>query len=234
MALESASWITQLVATNPVVGDPVGEGDDHLRMLKTVLQNSFPSSSTSAVIPNMSGQGGKYLYTDGTDTSWVEAGSGLQISTTAPVSPSAGDMWWNSETGKMYIYYTDATPDSQWVQMASDGAAGATGPMGPKSISLLYPALNDQVTMFYTTQNLVVSQISSAVQGGTSVAFVIYYATNRNEPSPTTILSNTCSSNTGDYDTTFTNGTIPANNWVWLNVGTVTGTVTRLDVSMDF
>ena len=49
MALESANWITQLVPTNPVVGDPVGEGDDHLRMLKTVLQNSFPSTSTTAI-----------------------------------------------------------------------------------------------------------------------------------------------------------------------------------------
>ncbi|MGB1650974.1 MAG: hypothetical protein ACPHEP_08100 [Acidimicrobiales bacterium] len=72
MAVESASWVTQLVATNPVVGDPVGEGDDHLRMLKTVLKNSFPSSSTAAIVPNVSGQSGKYLSTDGTDTTWSE------------------------------------------------------------------------------------------------------------------------------------------------------------------
>lgn len=72
MAVESASWVTQLVATNPVVGDPVGEGDDHLRMIKTVLQNSFPSSSTAAIVPNVSGQSGKYLSTDGTDTTWSE------------------------------------------------------------------------------------------------------------------------------------------------------------------
>ncbi len=72
MAVESASWVTQLVATNPVVGDPVGEGDDHLRMLKTVLKNSFPSSSTAAIVPNVSGQSGKYLSTDGTDTNWSE------------------------------------------------------------------------------------------------------------------------------------------------------------------
>ena len=70
MAVESASWVTQLVDTNPVVGDPVGEGDDHLRMIKTVLKNSFPSTSTAAIIPNMSGQSGKYLTTDGTDSSW--------------------------------------------------------------------------------------------------------------------------------------------------------------------
>ena len=72
MAVESASWVTQLVNTNPVVGDPVGEGDDHLRMIKTVLKNSFPSTSTAAIIPNMSGQANKYLQTDGTDASWQE------------------------------------------------------------------------------------------------------------------------------------------------------------------
>ena len=74
MALESANWITPLVQPNPVVGDPVGEGDDHLRMLKTVLQNSFPSTSTTAIMPSMSGQTGKVLTNDGTDASWGTAG----------------------------------------------------------------------------------------------------------------------------------------------------------------
>ena len=74
MALETAAWVTQLVSTNPVVGDPVGQGDDHLRMLKTVLKNSFPSTSTTAVVPNMSGQSSKVLTNDGTDTAWGAAG----------------------------------------------------------------------------------------------------------------------------------------------------------------
>jgi hypothetical protein len=39
-------------------------------MLKTVLKNSFPSTSTTAIVPNVSGQTGKYLTNDGTDTSW--------------------------------------------------------------------------------------------------------------------------------------------------------------------
>jgi len=75
MPVESpAAWVTQLVAANPLVGDPVGEGDDHLRMLKTVLKNSFPSTSTTAVVPNMSGQSSKVLTNDGTDTAWGAAG----------------------------------------------------------------------------------------------------------------------------------------------------------------
>ena len=70
MALESASWVTQVNSSNPTATDPVSEGDDHLRMVKTVLKNSFPSTSTAAIIPNVSGQSGKYLTNDGTDTSW--------------------------------------------------------------------------------------------------------------------------------------------------------------------
>ena len=52
MAVESATYISQLVDTNPVVGDPVGEGDDHLRMIKEVLKTNFSgvnSSGTTAV-----------------------------------------------------------------------------------------------------------------------------------------------------------------------------------------
>ena len=74
MGLETANWVTQLVDTNPTTSDPVSEGDDHLKMIKTVLSNSFPSTSTTAIVPNMSGNSGKVLTNDGTDASWGAAG----------------------------------------------------------------------------------------------------------------------------------------------------------------
>ena len=70
MTVETASYISQLNNSYPAVGDPVGEGDDHLRLIKSVLKTSFPSSTTQPQVPNVSGQAGKYLTTDGTDTSW--------------------------------------------------------------------------------------------------------------------------------------------------------------------
>ena len=42
MGLESATFLDSLVATNPVAGDPKSQGDDHLRLIKTVLQATFP------------------------------------------------------------------------------------------------------------------------------------------------------------------------------------------------
>lgn len=42
MSLESASFINQLVSTNPDGADPKGQGDDHLRLIKKVLKETFP------------------------------------------------------------------------------------------------------------------------------------------------------------------------------------------------
>jgi len=44
MGLESTTTIAGLVSTNPVGGvDPVHQGDDHIRLLKTVLKTTFPN-----------------------------------------------------------------------------------------------------------------------------------------------------------------------------------------------
>jgi hypothetical protein len=43
MALEAAAHINQLVATNPTSSDPKNQGDDHLRLEKTVLLTDFPN-----------------------------------------------------------------------------------------------------------------------------------------------------------------------------------------------
>ena len=50
MALESASYISQLVAANPPGTDPISQGDDHIRMIKDVLKTQFSGlSGTTAV-----------------------------------------------------------------------------------------------------------------------------------------------------------------------------------------
>ena len=50
MALETASYISQLTATNPTTSDSVAQGDDHLRMLKTVLKTQFSGLSGTTAI----------------------------------------------------------------------------------------------------------------------------------------------------------------------------------------
>lgn len=43
MALETGTYIDDLVATNPVSGDPKSEGDDHIRLLKSTIKATFPN-----------------------------------------------------------------------------------------------------------------------------------------------------------------------------------------------
>jgi len=42
-------------------------------------------------------------------------GASVDVSDTAPASPEAGNIWFNSTNGKIYVYVTD-TDSSQWVQ----------------------------------------------------------------------------------------------------------------------
>ena len=49
MALETATYIGQLVNTNPPGTDDRSTADDHLRLIKAVLQNQFTSLGNAAV-----------------------------------------------------------------------------------------------------------------------------------------------------------------------------------------
>ena len=92
MGLETASYISQLVDTNPVVGDPVGEGDDHLRLIKTVLQTQFPNLTAGAVNTTQTEMnlldGVTALVTLAADQSW----SGSQRGTPSTVTDGTLDL----------------------------------------------------------------------------------------------------------------------------------------------
>ena len=74
---------------------------------------------------------GHVLTANGSGGSAWEAAAGgasISISDTAPGSPSAGDLWYESDTGKTFVYYADGS-SNQWVEIgaSSAAAAGATG-----------------------------------------------------------------------------------------------------------
>ena len=72
----------------------------------------------------------RFLRAAGTGTGanqeleWVAAGGGgasVSVGTNPPEAASAanaGDLWFNDDTGRLFISYTDATPDSQWIDAA--------------------------------------------------------------------------------------------------------------------
>ena len=49
MGVETATYISELSATNPLGTDPISQGDDQIRLVKSVLQSQFTSLGAAAV-----------------------------------------------------------------------------------------------------------------------------------------------------------------------------------------
>jgi len=68
------------------------------------------------------GTAGQALITDGSGTlTFSDAGASVTIADDPPSSPSAGDLWWESDTGILKVYYNDGTT-SQWVDATPQDA----------------------------------------------------------------------------------------------------------------
>ena len=92
------------------------------------------------------------------------------------------------------------------------------------------PVTADELTMGYTPVDLTFESVAHVIRGpGTNVTWNIRYATTRNAGSPTDVWSSNQATTTksGAVITTFTNGVIPAGNWIWLVVISVTGTISE-------
>lgn len=83
-------------------------------------------TGSASTVAGYTGSTGNAGYTGSTG-----AGSSVTVNSTAPVSPTNGDMWWNSEEGQLKVYYSDGT-SAQWVDAASgrQGISGYTGSTG--------------------------------------------------------------------------------------------------------
>jgi len=70
-------------------------------------------------------------YNDGTSSQWVQSnptgaigggGTSIEISDVAPTSPSAGDLWFDSDALKTFIYYDDGS-GAQWIESSGGGSS---------------------------------------------------------------------------------------------------------------
>ena len=69
MGLETGTYISELVSANPTATDPISQGDDHLRLIKTVLKNQFSGlSGTTAVTSS----GAELNILDGVTATYAE------------------------------------------------------------------------------------------------------------------------------------------------------------------
>lgn len=67
------------------------------------------------------------LVFDGSKFLPSDVAGGVEISNTAPQDPSEGDLWFDSSTGSVFVYY-----DSFWIEV---GSSGTLTPETPQSLN---------------------------------------------------------------------------------------------------
>lgn len=119
------------VAGRPLTNNEVDDNFNNLNTYKVEQTSAtgaaaLPSGTTaqrpaSPVAGNIryNASTGKF---EGYGSAWGNIGGGAAIGDTAPSNPGAGDLWWNSLDGHLYVYYSDVDT-SQWV----DAFAGGEG-----------------------------------------------------------------------------------------------------------
>ena len=89
----------------------------------------------------------------------TSSGTNVTVSDTAPSSPSAGDLWYKSDEGRLKIYYNDGD-SSQWVDTSPIGSGGGSGgsatvttddnaPSNPSDGDLWWKSDEGQLKVYY-------------------------------------------------------------------------------------
>ena len=94
MALETGSYLSDFVPSNPPGTDVVSQGSGHLRLIKSILQTSFPNVNSAV--------------------------NAIHTGTSAPTSTSSGLIWFDEQNNLIKIRNE---ADSAWITLlASEGS----------------------------------------------------------------------------------------------------------------
>lgn len=146
MTVESATYISDLNASNPASGDSLVEGDDHLRLVKSTVKATFPNVSgavtpthtelnyvdgvTQSIQPVLSGIGLVFLseqsasasasinFTTGLDSTYEEYV--LEIINAVPTSSKDFQIRTSVDAGSNYA---STSGDYDWTVLESKGTA---------------------------------------------------------------------------------------------------------------
>lgn len=94
MGLETGTYVTDLVTTNPLNADLESQGAAHIRLIKSVLQSTFPGASRPVGVPRISSKVANFspAQTDAMTTYLVDTTAGV-VTMTLPTLASSDAGW---------------------------------------------------------------------------------------------------------------------------------------------
>lgn len=126
MGLESGTYINDLVSSNPAGSDLESQGDDHLRLLKSVLQSTFPAAARAYRFPDtLAVQSSNYTVSESGDMHKLIPVDATAGTTTIGLPSATIDGWW------AIVHKTDSSSNAVVID-----PSGATTINGASTISL--------------------------------------------------------------------------------------------------
>lgn len=118
--------------------------------------------------------------------------------------------------------------------VGATGFIGATGPaVGVKSITIENPTASEDISWFFATDAITITELIFVITGTTSVTTTVRHHTDRSNAGNEVVTGGTVanSTTTGNVVTSFNDATIPANSFVWVETTALSGTPTSLAIT---
>lgn len=164
MPIEAATYISTLNASNPPSTDLLAEGDDHLRLLKSVLLASFPNI-TGAMTATHTVLNGLDARVTAAQTQVDLADNGVSVVPVSGILEQAQPV--NAQTGLNYTYLL--TDRGKLVTRTNAAAMGDTLPQATGSFGAGWFTLVENVS---TSSRLTITPTTSTIDG--SATLIVY------------------------------------------------------------
>lgn len=111
-----------------------------------------------------------------------------------------------------------------------------SGITSSKGVTVLSPTSSDTITLMYTHRPILFTTAQAVVVGTSSpaVAFSCWFDSVRNTGGPDPVIHSATVANVSDGDSISSNVTVPAGNWVVLQMTSVTGTVSEFHITFNY
>jgi hypothetical protein len=166
MGLEAATYISGLVASNPVSGDLVDKGDDHIRLLKAVLQSTLPGANaaitaTSAELNKLAGATVTTAELNLLQGKTGVAGGGAKLDAFAAATKM---LFYQSAAPTGWTRVVDAALNDHALRVVTSGA-WTSGTQGTNAFSAQFASLAEGASPGVGSHTLVAAEIPAHTHG---------------------------------------------------------------------
>lgn len=160
MALEVATYINQLNTANPVGSDPLAQADDHLRLIKTTIKNTFPNIDGPLTVTDdvLNALPGRVATLEANGGGGAGGNAGITVVDALPATGEyEGETVFNNTDGVMYVW-----DGADWLAVTLSTNYTPDVPPSIEIVTSLPATATDGSVVFNTTNNKLYERVNGA------------------------------------------------------------------------